>query len=66
VTTSASLLICPMSCSGVHIASSVDGVLETVEQVAAMWDELRRLTPDTTGLELAPRPYRCEQTTCCQ
>jgi DNA processing protein len=28
---------------GVHMASSVDGVLETVEQVAAMWDELRRL-----------------------
>src|SRR5487761_1533208 len=28
---------------GVHVASSVDGVLETVEQVAAMWDELRRL-----------------------
>ncbi len=28
---------------GVHVASGVDGVLETVEQVAAMWDELRRL-----------------------
>lgn len=28
---------------GVHIASSVDSVLETVEQVAAMWDELQRL-----------------------
>jgi DNA processing protein len=28
---------------GVHVASSVDRVLETVEQVAAMWDELRRL-----------------------
>ena len=28
---------------GVHVASSVDGVLETVEKVAAMWDELRRL-----------------------
>ena len=28
---------------GVHVASSVGGVLETVEQVAAMWDELRRL-----------------------
>jgi DNA processing protein len=28
---------------GVHVASSVDDVLETVEQVAAMWDELRRL-----------------------
>ena len=28
---------------GVHVASSVDGVLEAVEQVAAMWDELRRL-----------------------
>jgi DNA processing protein len=28
---------------GVHVASGVDGVLETVELVAAMWDELRRL-----------------------
>lgn len=28
---------------GVHVASSVDGVVETVEQVAAMWEELRRL-----------------------
>lgn len=28
---------------GVHIASSVDGVLDIVEQVTAMWDELRRL-----------------------
>jgi DNA processing protein len=28
---------------GVHIASTVDGVIEIVEQVTAMWDELRRL-----------------------
>lgn len=28
---------------GVHIASTVDGVLNIVEQVTAMWDELRRL-----------------------
>jgi DNA processing protein len=28
---------------GVHVASSVDVVLEIVEQVTAMWDELRRL-----------------------
>jgi DNA processing protein len=28
---------------GVYIASTVDGVLDAVEQVAAMWDELRRL-----------------------
>jgi DNA processing protein len=28
---------------GVHIASSVDGVMDVVEQVVAMWDELRRL-----------------------
>lgn len=28
---------------GVHVASSVDDVLDTVEQVIAMWDELRRL-----------------------
>jgi DNA processing protein len=28
---------------GVHIASSVDGVMGVVERVVAMWDELRRL-----------------------
>jgi DNA processing protein len=28
---------------GVHVASSPDGVLEVVEQVVAMWDEIRRL-----------------------
>lgn len=28
---------------GVHIASTVDGVIEIIEQVRAMWDELRRL-----------------------
>jgi DNA processing protein len=28
---------------GVHVASSVDNVIEIVEQVVAMWDELRRL-----------------------
>lgn len=28
---------------GVHVANSVGGVLDTVEQVIAMWDELRRL-----------------------
>jgi hypothetical protein len=66
VTTSASLLICPMSCSGVHIASSVDGVLETVEQVAAMWDELRRLTPDMADREFAPCPGHYERAAYCQ
>jgi DNA processing protein len=28
---------------GVHVASSVDVVMEVVEQVVGMWDELRRL-----------------------
>lgn len=28
---------------GIHIASTVDGVMEVVERVTAMWDELRRL-----------------------
>jgi DNA processing protein len=28
---------------GVHIASSVDAVLEAVEQVTLMWEEMRRL-----------------------
>jgi DNA processing protein len=28
---------------GVHVASGVDGVLDVVEQVVAMWDEIRRL-----------------------
>jgi DNA processing protein len=28
---------------GVHVASSVDGVMDVVEEIVAMWDELRRL-----------------------
>jgi DNA processing protein len=28
---------------GVHVASTVEGVMDNVEQVVAMWDELRRL-----------------------
>ena len=28
---------------GVHVASSVDSVLDIVERVVAMWEELRRL-----------------------
>lgn len=28
---------------GVHVASTVDGVMQAVERVTAMWDELRRL-----------------------
>jgi DNA processing protein len=28
---------------GVHVASTVDGVMDNVERVVAMWDELRRL-----------------------
>ncbi len=28
---------------GIHVASSADGVLDAVEQVVAIWDELRRL-----------------------
>jgi hypothetical protein len=49
-----------------HIASSADGVLETVEQVAAMWDELRRLTPDMTDREFAPCPGHYERAAYCQ
>jgi DNA processing protein len=30
---------------GVHVASGVDGVMDAVEQVVAMWDEIRRLVP---------------------
>lgn len=28
---------------GIHVASTVEGVMDTVEQITAMWDELRRL-----------------------
>jgi DNA processing protein len=28
---------------GVHVASSADGVMDVVEEIVAMWDELRRL-----------------------
>jgi DNA processing protein len=30
---------------GVHVASSVDSMLEVVDQIMAMWDEIQRLVP---------------------